>query len=209
MSGQTRGHHDTTSPQLVRPGADRSSSLLLHGRFSDRYASNNRLSMQLLLTPGEDNHVRLDPGRPSLGEVLASLARDTLVLWSKNAPCGQCLACTTQNSNIALSTPKTGQRMPKTGQRTPKTGQRTLTERIATWPTHPAPRHNAVECRLQLCVPAQAAVAAHARRAVLVKASERSSTTGTLRSHCRTRTRTTTRLMRGSGARQIRWCART
>jgi hypothetical protein len=42
--------------------------------------------MQLLLRPEDNGSVNLDPKLPSLAEVLASLASDTLVLASKDAP---------------------------------------------------------------------------------------------------------------------------
>jgi hypothetical protein len=67
-------------------GADWSSSLSLHTGISDGYASNNRLLMQLLLRPEDNGSVNLDPKLPSLAEVLASLASDTLVLATKDAP---------------------------------------------------------------------------------------------------------------------------
>ena len=67
-------------------GADWASSLSLHTGISDGYASNNRLLMQLLLTPDNEGHIELDPKRPSLAEVLASLASDTLILGTKDAP---------------------------------------------------------------------------------------------------------------------------
>jgi hypothetical protein len=65
-------------------GADWSSSLSLETGINDGYASNNRLLMQLLLD--DKNPVNLDPKLPSLAEVLASLASDTLVLAAKDAP---------------------------------------------------------------------------------------------------------------------------
>ncbi|KAJ4375378.1 hypothetical protein N0V83_002464 [Neocucurbitaria cava] len=67
-------------------GADWASSLSLDTGINDGYASNNRLLMQLLLTPEDKDLVNLDPKLPSLAEVLASLASDTLVLATKDAP---------------------------------------------------------------------------------------------------------------------------
>jgi hypothetical protein len=67
-------------------GADWSSSLSLHTGISDGYASNNRLLMQLLLVRGDNGLVNLNPKLPSLAEALASLASDTLVLATKDAP---------------------------------------------------------------------------------------------------------------------------
>jgi hypothetical protein len=67
-------------------GADWSSSLSLHTGLTDGYASNNRLWMQLLLTSEDKDLVNLNPKLPSLAEVLASLASDTLVLATKDAP---------------------------------------------------------------------------------------------------------------------------
>ncbi|KAH7076869.1 hypothetical protein BKA63DRAFT_532913 [Paraphoma chrysanthemicola] len=67
-------------------GIDWSSSLSLHTGISDGYASNNRLLMQLLLTPEDKGVVSLNPKLPSLAEVLASLASDTLVLATKDSP---------------------------------------------------------------------------------------------------------------------------
>jgi hypothetical protein len=66
-------------------GADWSSSLSLHTGISDGYASNNRLLMQLLLL-GDKDPIDLNPKLPSLAEVLASLASDTLILATKDAP---------------------------------------------------------------------------------------------------------------------------
>jgi hypothetical protein len=66
-------------------GADWSSSLSLHTGINDGYASNNRLLMQLLLLE-DKGPIVLNPKLPSLAEVLASLASDTLILATKEAP---------------------------------------------------------------------------------------------------------------------------
>lgn len=82
MSASTvQGH-----PNWRDLGTDWSSSLSLHTGISDGYASNNRLLMELLLTPGDNGLVNLNPKLPSLAETLASLASDTLVLATKDAP---------------------------------------------------------------------------------------------------------------------------
>lgn len=76
----------TGHPNWRDLGTDWSSSLSLHTGISDGYASNNRLLMQLLLNSGDKGSVDLNPKLPSLAEALASLASDTLVLATKDAP---------------------------------------------------------------------------------------------------------------------------